>query len=72
MGDMLILIINPPPPPPLTKFDVFRLKLAKVPITQYYNDYKRLNCNLRYFDDVIISSKRETQMGDQVISLVTS
>ena len=23
--------------------------------------------NIRYFDDVIMTSKRETQMGDQVI-----
>ena len=29
--------------------------------------FKRHWHNIRYFDDVIISSRREIQMGDQVI-----
>ena len=65
MGDMLFFNYSPPK----IKFGAFRLKLAHrmqesldPHILQWTYRY-----NIRYFDDVIMTSRRETQMGDQVI-----
>ena len=56
------------------KFGAFRLKLAKKckksPDRHRQQWTFRLNCTdiyIRYFDDVIMTSRRETKMGDQVI-----
>ena len=55
--------------PPKIKFGAFRLKFAhkmqESPdphILQWTYRY-----NIRYFDDVIMTSRRKTQKGDQVI-----
>ena len=54
------------------KFCAFRLKLAHTmqesPDPHILQWTYRFNCtDLRYFDDVIMTSRRETQIGDQVI-----
>ena len=59
--------------PPKIKFGAFRLKLAhkmqESPDPQILQWTYRLNCryNIRYFDDVIMTFRLKTQMGDQVI-----
>ena len=60
--------------PPKIKFGVFRLKLAhkmqESPDPHRLQWTYRLNCTdtiYAIFDDVIMTSRRETQMGDQVI-----
>ena len=69
MDDMLILIIYPLRLNLVHFARNWHTKCKKVLIPIYYNGHTVKIALIQYtlFDDVIMTSRRETQMGDQVV-----